>query len=170
MFHFFEADLRLLLLNAELADAVVFVDGRDACGISWEMPLVVFPAVRIVDHTHGVGLQDAVVFEGAATRNHVGFVAVRKDHAYTQWDQCEITRLEFDGLCRSQVDSVSLVDLGKLIDLAIEVFDFDHFFSTHMSSSSKFTLPANLFLWSQIRLTVAGLPFENTNMYSVFCI
>ena len=33
-----------------------------------------------------------------------------------------------------------------------------------------FTLPANLFLWSQIRLTVAGLPFENTNMYSVFCI
>ena len=64
MRHLVKDDLRLIFHNAELADPVVYMDLGISERVGRPKPLVVVPAVRTVDHTLMVGLDDPVIFEG----------------------------------------------------------------------------------------------------------
>ena len=65
MIHFFENNIRLAPLDAELADPVVDMDLRVAHGNNGHSPQIPVTAVGVVDHTVVVGLDDPEILVGA---------------------------------------------------------------------------------------------------------
>ena len=85
--------MRLVLNNAELADAVALVDVNGPCCIAWEAPFVIVSAVGIVEDAHRVGLNKAPALECGGSWASVPLVAVRMLHSYPKRDNQEVARL-----------------------------------------------------------------------------
>ena len=85
--------MRLVLNDAELAQAVALVDVNGPCCIAWEAPFVIVSAVGIVEDANRVGLDKAPTLEGGGSWAKVPLVAVRKLHAYAQRDNQEVSWL-----------------------------------------------------------------------------
>ena len=73
MRHLVKNNPRLVLHNAELAYAVVYMDLRIPDCIDRHEPLVIIPAVGRVNHALVIGLYNAEIFESGASRHHMGY-------------------------------------------------------------------------------------------------
>ena len=94
--------------DAELADTVILADLRIAKRIGREKPLIIISAVALVDDTHMIRLDNAEVFVGAASRNHMSFVALRKFHGNSKRHQFKLPCLHLNIFCRPEIDPVGL--------------------------------------------------------------
>ena len=102
-----------MLHDAELADAVSPADLCVAERIGREEPLVVVSAVAFIDDAHMVGLDDTEVFVGAASRNHVGLIALWQLHGNAKRHQLKLTGLQLYIVCCPKVDPVGFaVNIG----------------------------------------------------------
>lgn len=77
--------------DTELADTVAGMDDGIPHSDGREVLLVVVAAVAFVHHTHMIGLDDAKILEGRATRDDVGFIALGELHSDAQRNQPELT-------------------------------------------------------------------------------
>ena len=80
-----------MLHDAELTDAVIDMDHCITQRICRKMPLIVVPAVALIDHTHMIGLDDAEIFKGTAARNYMRLIALRQLHRHAKRNQGKIT-------------------------------------------------------------------------------
>ena len=91
--HLVEPDLWLILHNAELTDAIIYMNLRIPDRVDRHKPLVVIPAVGAVDHTLMVRLNDAEILEGGTSRHHMGFIALRQLQCPPQRTLLKLARL-----------------------------------------------------------------------------
>ena len=78
-----------MLHDAELADAVIDMDHCITQRICRKMPLIIVPAVALIDHTHMIGLDDAEIFKGTAARNYMRLIALRQLHRHAKRNQAK---------------------------------------------------------------------------------
>ena len=83
----------LVLHNAELGDAVIGFDAAVPGGIDRHLPLIVVAAVAFIHYAHGIGHQNAVIAEGGAAGQHVGFIPLRQHHGNAQRKVAGLARL-----------------------------------------------------------------------------
>ena len=57
---------------------------RIAQGVDGSLPLVRVPAIGVIDNADAVGQDDPEVFESAAARGDMRFIALRQDHSDTK--------------------------------------------------------------------------------------
>ena len=121
-----EADGRLMCHDPELADTVIEVDLRIACGICGEVPLIVVPAVALVNNADVVGLDESEILEGGAAGSDERLIALRELHGDAEGDQTELARLHPDIFSGTEIDPVGFsADIAQPFKLVVEVFDMD---------------------------------------------
>ena len=69
-----------MLLDAELADAVIDMDLSIPHGDDRHAPPVIRSAVSLIDQSHMVGLNNAEILVGTASRDHTRLIACRQLH------------------------------------------------------------------------------------------
>ena len=115
-----------MLHDAELADAVIDMDHCITQRICRKMPLIVVPAVALIDHTHMIGLDDAEIFKGTAARNYMRLIALRQLHRHAKRNQGKITLFQHHLTRRTQVDPVRFaVNVGEAVNGVCEIFDLN---------------------------------------------
>ena len=111
--------------DPELADTVIDMDHRVPQGIGGKIPLIMVPAVALVDDSHGVGLDHTEIFEGGTPGHHVSLISGGKLHGHTQGDGAVLSCLQLHILCRAQIDPVRLSPhITQPVNLVRKVSDF----------------------------------------------
>ena len=121
-----KVERRLMLHNPELADAVIYMDHRIPQGIRRKKPLILIPAVALVNDPHMVCLYDPEIFKRTAPGDHMGLIPGRKLHGHAQGNQGKFTLFKRNLLRRPQIDPVRFAaNIGKLFYVLREIFDSD---------------------------------------------
>lgn len=123
----YEVQSGLAFHDSELADTVVLVNDGVFYGNCREHPLVGVAGIRVVDHPHMIGLNDPPFLVSRAAGNDMRFVILWQFHGYTQRNQAEVSGLQSDIFCGTQIDPIANVCNSQRLNVC-EVFDFNiHF-------------------------------------------
>jgi len=115
-----------MLYDAELGNAVVRFDAAIAGGIDRHLPLILIAAVAFIHYAHGIGHENAVIAEGGAAGENMGFVPLGQHHSNAQGDVAGFTGFQLHRFGGAQVDPVAFaINVAELFDFIAEIADAD---------------------------------------------